>query len=178
MSAGETRFRKGESGNPRGRPKARRPHVSAFDIIFDKTLTVNQGGTVRELTVDEGLQLQTYQAALKGSRMAVRAVLKMIEKRERALAAKSPKRVSPVAMQIEHDADNADKALLLLGIAQYPDPPEGWGSERMHLKLATWATQAAISRPGRRKFADKDIDDVKRMTIDPGKLKWPKERRG
>lgn len=178
MSAGETRFRKGESGNPRGRPKARRPHVSAFDIIFDKTLTVNQGGTVRELTVDEGLQLQTYQAALKGSRMAVRAVLKMIEKRERALAAKSPKRVSPVTMQFEHDADNADKALLLLGIAQYPDPPEGWGNERMHLKLATWAAQAGISRSGRRKLADKDIDDIKRMTIDPGKLKWPRERSG
>jgi hypothetical protein len=110
--------------------------------------------------------------------MAVRAVLKMIEKRERALAARSPKRVSPVAMQFEHDADNADKALRLLGIAQYPDPPEGWGNERMHLKLATWATQAAISRPGRRKFAEKDIDDIKRMTIDPGKLKWPRERRG
>ena len=82
------RFQKGQSGNPAGRPKARRPHVSAFDIIFDRTLTVTQNGVERVLTVDEALQLKTYQAALKGSKMAVRAVLKMIEKRETALAAK------------------------------------------------------------------------------------------
>lgn len=90
MSAGETRFRKGQSGNPKGRPKARRPHISAFNIIFDKTLTVNQGGVERELTIDEALQLQTYQAALKGSRMAARTILKMIEKREGAIAAFDP----------------------------------------------------------------------------------------
>lgn len=64
--------------------------MSAFDIIFDKTLIVTQGGIERELTMDEALQLQTYQAALKGSRMAVRAVLKMIEKREEALVKKAP----------------------------------------------------------------------------------------
>ena len=51
------RFVKGQSGNPRGRPKARRPHVSAFGIIFDKTLTVTQNGVERELTIDEALQL-------------------------------------------------------------------------------------------------------------------------
>ena len=85
---------KGRSGNPAGRPKKRRPHVSAFDIIFDKTLTVTQGGAERELTVEEALELQTYQAALKGSRMAIRKMLKMIEKREAALARKTPPRRS------------------------------------------------------------------------------------
>jgi len=95
------RFVKGQSGNPAGRPKKRRPHVSAFDIIFDKTLTVSQNGIERELTVDEALQLKTYQAALKGSKMAVRAVLKMIEKRESALAEKAPKPPSnPNVMQL------------------------------------------------------------------------------
>ena len=72
------RFEKGRSGNPAGRPKARRPHVSAFDIIFDRKLTVTQNGVERELTIDEALQLQTYQAALKGSKIAIRSVLKMI----------------------------------------------------------------------------------------------------
>jgi len=113
-----TRFVKGQSGNPNGRPKALRPNVSAFDIVFDKTLTVTQNGVARELTVDEALQLQTYQAALKGSRMAIRQVLKMIEKRERALAKRNPAPPTPIPMQIEYDADNADEAMCILGIAE------------------------------------------------------------
>ena len=68
------RWEKGHSGNPAGRPSKRRPHVSAFDIIFDKRLTVTQNGIERDLTVDEALQLETYQSALKGRRMAIRHV--------------------------------------------------------------------------------------------------------
>jgi hypothetical protein len=171
------RFQKGQSGNPAGRPKARRPHISAFDIIFDKTLTVTQNGLERELTVDEALQLQTYQAALKGSRMAVRAVLKMIEKREAVLAKKAPP--PPVrAMKFggEEDPRNADAAMLLLGIT-VPDP--GWEGPCKYgtrMKLATWASQAAISRPGRRQLSDKDRTDIKRQTINSDTLKWPRER--
>ena len=120
MSRG--RFQKGQSGNPSGRPKKRRPHVSAFDVIFDKTLSVTQGGVERELTVDEALQLQTYQAALKGSKMAIRQVLKMIEKRETALLKLSPPATAPVTMEVEHEAENADEAMRILddvGMAAY-----------------------------------------------------------
>ena len=170
------RFQKGQSGNPAGRPKARRPHVSAFDIIFDKTLTVSQNGIERELTVDEALQLKTYQAALKGSRMAVRAVLKMIEKREVALAAQAPKTETPKSNPyiVIYDSDSADEAMQLLGIASIEEAPAGMGWGHRKLKLETWATQAAISRPGRRSLDDKDIRDVKILTKDPHKLKWPR----
>src|SRR4051794_28809130 len=113
------RFQKGHSGNPAGRPKARRPHVSAFDIIFDRTLTVTQNGVERELTIDEALQLKNYQAALKGSKMAVRTVLKMIEKREVALAAQAIKTQppKPSAYVMTYDSDSADEAMQVLGIA-------------------------------------------------------------
>jgi hypothetical protein len=172
------RFRKGQSGNPAGRPKARRPHVSAFDIIFDRTLTVSQNGVERELTIDEALQLQTYQAALKGSKMAVRAVLKMIEKRELALRAAAPKpSPNPQPMKVEYDTGSADEAMLLLGILKEEEPPVGWGDRPPNLRIDTWAAQAAISRPGRNKFSDKDIENSKWMVIDPGKLHWPRGRR-
>nr|WP_166179970.1 DUF5681 domain-containing protein [Altererythrobacter segetis] len=173
---GHTRFSKGQSGNPKGRPKARRPHVSAFDIIFDKTLTVTQGGVERELTIDEALQLQTYQAALKGSRMAIRQVLKMIEKREAALAKLNPPKSRALTMEVEHDADNADEAMRILGIATLDKTEDSGGYWSTHLRLATWATQAALSRPGRRRLTEKDVEDIKRLTCSPERLKWPRGR--
>lgn len=172
------RFQKGQSGNSAGRPKKRRPHVSAFDVIFDKTLTVTQNGIERELTVDEALQLKTYQAALKGSRMAVRAVLKMIEKREVALAARAPKPEPPKRNPYMHvyDSDSADEAMKLLGIAAIDEAPEGMGWGHRRLKLETWAAQAAISRPGRRALTDDGIRDIRILTCSPDKLKWPRSR--
>jgi len=169
------RWEKGQSGNPAGRPKKRRPHVSAFDIIFDKTLTVTQNGVDREFTIDEALEMQTYQAALKGKRTAVRQVLKMIEKREAALGSDRPT-PKPVKFQIEHDSDNANAAMLLLGIAEYGEPMGGGGPGTRPLRLATWAAQAALSRPGRRTLTEKEIEDVKRTTLHPELLKWPRRR--
>lgn len=171
----DTRFQKGQSGNPKGRPKKRRPNVSAFDIIFDQSLSVTQNGKTRELTIDEALQLQTYQAALKGSRMAIRKVLKMIEKREVALAKKAPPQPVATRLATEYDADNANEAMRILGIADYLDEP-GRTPEQRLFKLYNWATQAALSRPGRRKFEKKDVEDINRSTIDAEDLRWPRGR--
>lgn len=172
------RWAKGQSGNPAGRPRKRRPHVSAFDIIFDKSLVVTQNGVQRELSVEEVLQLKTYQAALKGSKMAIRAVLKMIEKREVALAKRAPAPVhTPMGFRWEQDPRNADEAMLLLGVT-VPDP--GWSGPCEYgtrMKLATWATQAALSRPGRKPFDKKQVDDINRVTLDSQDLKWPRGRR-
>ena len=99
-----SRFRKGQSGNPKGRPRSERATPgSAFDIVIDKTLTVTQGGVPREVTVEEALQHRTYQDAIAGNRSARREVLKMIAAREKYLSAASaaaaadrdPKRVRP-----------------------------------------------------------------------------------
>jgi hypothetical protein len=170
-----SRWEKGQSGNPAGRPKKRRPHVSAFDIIFDKSLTVTNNGIERDLTLEEALQIQTYQAALKGKRMAVRQVLKMIEKREAVLGLDAAKPTA-IKLEVEHDSDNANEAMLILGIAVYGAPEAGGGPGTRRLQLATWAAQAGLSRPGRKTFAEKDVEDIKRCTFEAEKLKWPRSR--
>jgi len=164
------RFVKGQSGNPKGRPRMRRPHVSAFDIIFDKRLTATQNGVERELTVDEALQLQTYQAALKGSRMAVRAVLKMIEKRELALAKLAPPAArKPITVEREYDTDNADEALQLLGLASHIADDVS-GRER-RLKLEPWVTQLAVDRQRGLTLSTSDATLLRNCTHSPERLK-------
>lgn len=165
-----SRFQKGRSGNPKGRPKAKpATQPSAFDIVMDRTLTVVQGGQERELTVEEALQLKTYQDAIGGSRMAQREVLKMIAKREKALAAKTPPRTATVKFRIENsDPGNADQAMVLLGIAEFHLDPY------QKLKLKPWAVQAALSRRGRRSLTDKDLAEVRRCVQDPDSINWPR----
>jgi hypothetical protein len=166
------RFVKGQSGNPAGRPKARRPHVSAFDIIFDKRLTVVEGGVERELTIDEVLELQTYQSALKGNRAAIRVVLKMIEKREMAIRDKHPRAAAaPIKLRHEFSTNSADEAMRLLRIASVDERQQGYYKDR--LKLENWAAQAALSRPGRSRNRQPKAKDVNVMAHDPHKLRWP-----
>lgn len=167
----DTRFQKGQSGNPKGRPpKPRRPNISAFEIVLDKRLTAIVGGKERELTVEEVLQQQTLKDALAGKRMAIRRVLKMIEKREAALAKRNGQPRRTIPWEVHHCACNANEAMRILGIAdQDPTHPNRW-------KVNAWATQAALGRPGRRKFSKRDVESIKFFTDDPGTLRWPRGR--
>ena len=167
----DTRFKPGQSGNPNGRPpKPRRPNVSAFEIVLDKRLTATVGGKERELDPEEALQQQMLKDALAGKRMAIRKVLKMIEKREKALAKKNGPPPRNIPIEADHCADNANEAMRILGIAE-PDPthPNRW-------KVNSWATQAALSRPGRRKFSQREAQSIKFFTNDPDMLQRPRGR--
>ena len=116
-----TRFRKGVSGNPAGRPRKERraDPASAFAVVIDKKLPVTQDGKSREVTVEEALWHKTYQYAIAGNRSAQREVLKMIKKREAYLNARKPKNLfPPVDCKIEYPQDDADEAMQTLGIAE------------------------------------------------------------
>ena len=162
------RFAKGASGNPKGRPRnAKATTASAFDIVIDRTLTVLQNGRSRQITIDEALQQKTYHEAIAGSRMAQRAVMKMVEKRDAASTAKHPPRVS-YEFVVEVDCGTANAALVLLGIAR---AIETNGNPR--LRLGTWAIQKALDRRRRTGFTKKEIDDVRRDALDEQAVRWP-----
>lgn len=88
--------------------------------------------------------------------MAIRAVLKMIERREVALAKKNQALASPGMrrIQTEWSADNADEALKLLGIISVGNSE----TEQTYnqFKIEVWAAQTALSRPGRRRDGNHD----------------------
>ena len=140
---------------------------------MDRTLTVMQNGKPREVTVEEALQLRTYQNAIAGNRAARREVLRMIDRREKWRASKKPKQHQDRELLIElTDPRNADGALLLLGIAE---PDTRWNDPHdkyEHLLLRPWAVQAALSRPGRRRLTAHETE-IKRCTREPDTLCWP-----
>lgn len=184
------RFRKGVSGNPKGRPRKQAGDTpgSAFDIIVDRTLAITRGGVAREVTVEEALQHRTYQDALAGSRLAGREVMKMITRREAWLARHcgAHRTKSRIKFLTSPDPGNANPALLLLGIA-CQDPrwmnevsgAGGSGDPYERLLLEPWAVQAALDRRGRTKvFTKQEREDIDRCTRGaPETLRWPPHAR-
>ncbi len=168
-----TRFRKGQSGNPRGRPRKPVARHSAFDVVIDRTLTIIQGGKPREVTVDEALQHKTYQDAIAGNRAARREVLKMIARREKALAAKAPLAKSVEVRSEGPDPKNADEAMLILGICRRDPRRTDRTDEREHLLLEPWAVEAALARRASRKLDRRDLDDVRHCTHAADSVRWP-----
>jgi hypothetical protein len=167
-------FRKGRSGNPKGRPRSSRSRTaSAFEVLVDKTLTVPHRGGTREITVEEALQRRTYQDALAGKRMAMREVLKWIMEREAWLAKHEPKTARATDWLISGDPDNADSALVLLGIAA-PNPSRAeFSANRAQLLLEPWAVQAALRRRrGGQRLTEGELDTVRLCTRDPETLSW------
>lgn len=172
-----SRFRKGQSGNPKGRPRAAKERsASAFDVVIDRTLTVVQNGEAREVTVEEALQHKTYQDAIAGNRAAMREVLRMIARREAHLAAEAPAARPPQIVFESADPDNVNEALVLLGIAErdtglpHPNPNDPY--ERLYLQ--TWAVQAALNRRGHKPFTEQELKEIKSCTRAPGTLRWPR----
>ena len=170
-------FRKGRSGNPGGRPTvSRASRASAFDVLVEKTLTVAHHGSTREITMEEALQQRTYRDAVAGKRMAQREVLKWIMKHEAWLAKHAPQPSRWVTTRhISPDPDNADAALLLLGIAAANPARANIGADRAQLLLEPWAVQAALRRRrGGNRLTEDERNTIRRCTRDSDSLRWPR----
>ena len=183
------RFAKGKSGNLKGRPRKAAPPIearsSAFDIITRLTLPMVQDGVMREVTLQEALTLKTYQDAVKGSQLARKKIIKLIEERDTIRAAKQKSRglqVAKITRRIMSvDPSNADAAMLILGIARHnparADLAQAQG--RAQLLLEPWAVQAALSR-GRSTVPlhQRVLSEIERCTRASSTLKWPSRSRG
>lgn len=167
------RFAPGHTGNPDGRPRRRKPKnpdVSAFDVIDDRRITIVMGGLSRELTIEEALFHRTYQDALRGSRMAVRTVIKKINEREAERSPDAPKRV---VILCEHPRPaDVDEALTILGIAT-PCADRVREGRAKFLQLEPWAVTAALARRTTGPISQKELKGVQQHTRDSASVNWP-----
>ena len=112
-----TRFKRGQSGNPKGRPRKPKPPSSSLFAILDELLTVHEPESVSELPLEDAMLIKTYQRAITGGLRAGKKIVKMILEREKLRFKSRARRPPRITSQIERDPENALDALEILGIA-------------------------------------------------------------
>lgn len=73
-----TRFKRGQSGNPKGRPKTSKNVGKMLEDIFNRKITITEHGVRRDVTMLEAIFRQVANGAAKGELRHVDRVMKLL----------------------------------------------------------------------------------------------------
>jgi len=169
-----TRFKRGQSGNLKGRPRKPKPLPSSPFAILDELLTVHEPESVSEIPLEDAMLIKTYQRAITGNRRAGKKIVKMILEREKLRFKSRAPRSPRITRQIEEDPENALEALEILGIASRRANTNAGDSRDGRLRLEQWGVEAALRRRNFDDLSSSDIQSIRGWTHDGDAVKWPK----
>jgi len=161
-----TRFKKGSSGNPRGRPKNRRITVP-YDAVLGQMVTIREDGRERRVTAAEAFLLQLTQKGLAGDSAAARDSLEAIEN---ARSQRGDDRMVVDTIIVTPISTGADAIFGPLGLAFKKYPTD---EKRVRWELNPWIVEAALERLGERRLTVEEQREVRSATRTPHKVAWP-----
>jgi hypothetical protein len=161
-----TRFQKGRSGNPRGRPRNRHRDIP-YDTLLGQMVTIREDGRERRITAAEAFILQLTKKGLEGDSGSARASMIAIESARAARAARGEDlpdiHIRIVLFGLCCVAEN-------LGIGVLVNPTD---KRRVRLLLKPWIVEAALARLGSRQLSVEEQRTVLESTRSPDKVRWP-----
>lgn len=161
------RFRKGQSGNPKGRPIGRH-RTPPKDEVMGQLVTIRDGNGAQEVTAEEAFLHKVQELALKGNSSAVRAY----EELKGTLDARIQEDDSSVKRIAIHfiRPGSVNTALEILNMGRFRDR---YREGRAKMMLEPWLVEAALERLGDKRLTREEQETVWAATRSPGKVNWP-----
>ena len=162
-----TQFRKGQSGNPRGRPRGSK-RQAPYETVLGQAVTVREDGTTRRMTAAEAFLLHITRRGLDGDGAAARAAMAAIKA---ARARRSPGQEARITVIIRDfgSPGAVNGAMLPLRMAVTLDPYR----ETARTVIEPWLIEAALDRLGERCLTLGEQAAVWKAARTPWKVSWP-----
>ena len=161
-----TRFQKGRSGNPRGRPRNRR-RDAPYDAVLGRMVTIREGGVERRVTAAEAFILQLTKKGLEGCSASARASLASIEQ---ARATRDRRDLASTPIKIEIQMFGICCVVEELGMAVRTNRHS---QDSVRLLLKPWIVEAALARMKPGQLSPDEQAIVLASTRTPEKVRWP-----
>jgi hypothetical protein len=160
-----TRFRKGQSAYPAGRPRGRH-REPPYEAVLGQIVTIREDGTTRRVTAADAFVLQHTKRGLEGDNAAARESLAMIAEAKRHRNASQP--FPSAIVRVILDPGSVTLALEQLRMARKFDPYR----ETARMALEPWLVEAALARLNRT-LSPAEQQTIVQATRTPHKVRWP-----